>query len=272
MEEIPVVYGEDIRIYNHCTNNKEKLHIKTLCDFFNDMAEIHTRLEGIDVATLNKDGHTWMLRRIHVLIPDMPKKEEVIRLNTWCPGVEGLLVSRDYEVLVRDKVKALAHSEWMVIDIDKRRPTRPTQIMINAAARCSIGYWNTPSLFTRSEMKGVFDENEWEWESPHPFKSNFDDIDFNGHVTQSSYIQWMMNGLSFNFMLTHTLCEIDAVYDREVQPEAEVEVVCAMQRKRTSSMEATEYMEDTFLITHLICSKDHTTVHCKARSRWKKTE
>ena len=51
-------YTEQIKIYNHYTNYKGRLFIKTLCDLFNDVAEVQTERLGVDVDTLNKQGQT----------------------------------------------------------------------------------------------------------------------------------------------------------------------------------------------------------------------
>ena len=54
-------YAEKVKIYNHYTNYKGRLFVKTLCDLFNDAAEVQTELYKVDVDTLNAQGFTWML-------------------------------------------------------------------------------------------------------------------------------------------------------------------------------------------------------------------
>ena len=51
-------YAEKVKIYNHYTNYKGRLFVKTLCDLFNDAAEVHTELYKVDVYTLNEQGFT----------------------------------------------------------------------------------------------------------------------------------------------------------------------------------------------------------------------
>ena len=60
-------YAEKVKIYNHYTNYKGRLFVKTLCDLFNDAAEVQTELYKVDVDTLNAQGFTWMLHRLHIL-------------------------------------------------------------------------------------------------------------------------------------------------------------------------------------------------------------
>ncbi|MEG1499400.1 MAG: thioesterase [Bacteroidales bacterium] len=263
-------HGEEIRIYNHYTNSKERLHIKTLCDLFNDMAEVHTKQLGVDVATLNKKGQTWMLRQIHIRLIDMPKKEERVWFETWASGIHGLFINRDYRVLskrkekngmvMRDVMRAYAHTEWMVIDIARRRPERPMELLKVQAEWCKEKIEDMPSLFTRLEAKGDFSGLQGEWSDPCFCKANFDDIDFNGHVTQSSYVQWLMDGLSFGFMRGHELIEIEVVYENEIQPESAVKVFC---------LEQASSLAGQCVITHLVKDKTEKILHSFGRSVWR---
>ena len=48
--------------------------MKSLCDLFNDVANVQTYALKIDVPTLNEQGLTWMLRMLHILINRMPEQ------------------------------------------------------------------------------------------------------------------------------------------------------------------------------------------------------
>ena len=76
---------EKIKIYNHYTNYKGRLFVKTLCDLFNDVAETQTKMYGVDVATLNALGFTWMLHRLHIQLNKMPSQDEEVYIETWPP-------------------------------------------------------------------------------------------------------------------------------------------------------------------------------------------
>ena len=79
-------YAEKVKIYNHYTNYKGRLFVKTLCDLFNDAAEVQTELYKVDVDTLNAQGFTWMLHRLHILLHKMPLKEEIVTIETGLRG------------------------------------------------------------------------------------------------------------------------------------------------------------------------------------------
>lgn len=235
-------YGACIRIFNHYTDRNHDLRVRTLCDLFNDMAELHTFQQEADVASLNKVGLTWMLRRIHLFMPDMPRWEEKVVVETWNPSFDGLLVPRVYKVSdcgpeqekiysggpdvripVCGKLRAFAHTDWMLINLSGRRPERPTSLM-----RDRVGHYGeelpfTPSLLNRSERKeGLVPEGRIL--SSSVFPARYSDIDFNGHVTQSSYIQWMTDVHGFDFQEKARLLELEVLYAHELRPGSRVRV------------------------------------------------
>ena len=95
-------YAEKVKIYNHYTNYKGRLFVKTLCDLFNDAAEVQTELYKVDVDTLNAQGFTWMLHRLHILLHKMPLKEEIVTIETWPSGIDRLFALRDYRMFRED--------------------------------------------------------------------------------------------------------------------------------------------------------------------------
>ena len=145
-------YTEQIKIYNHYTNYKGRLFIKTLCDLFNDVAEVQTEMLGVDVDTLNKQGQTWMLHRLHIQVFKMPHKEEEVVVETWPSGVERLFALRDYRMMRRDgEVLVNATSEWMLIDLKRRRPLRQTDKVVAMSTSHQIEKLSMAPLLQESE-------------------------------------------------------------------------------------------------------------------------
>ena len=119
-----VKYSEEIDIRGHYTDLEGHLIMKSLCDLFNDVANVQTYALKIDVPTLNEQGLTWMLHKLHILINRMPEQGENVTLETWPSGIDRLFAIRDFRMVAGEEVLLRATSEWMVIDVNRRRPVR----------------------------------------------------------------------------------------------------------------------------------------------------
>lgn len=234
-------YGERFRIYNHYTGADRRLEVKTLCDMFNDIAELHTYQQDCNVDTLNKKGLTWMLRRMHLFIPCMPRWEDKVIVESWNPKMEGLLVPRIYKVsqvseeqdlythssnsteVAQGRLHAFAITDWMIINLESRRPERPFPQMYEITGLHDEPLPFTPSLFSRAEGKtGIALTGEPLYQKV--FQTRYADIDFNHHVTQSVYIQWMQETHPMTFLQTYRLRELEILYAHEIKPESEIRV------------------------------------------------
>ena len=154
-------YAEKVKIYNHYTNYKGKLFVKTLCDLFNDAAEVQTELYKVDVDTLNAQGFTWMLHRLHILLHKMPLKEEIVTIETWPSGIDRLFALRDYRMFREDGEELVrATSEWMYIDMKRRRPLRLPENVIAMSTEHNIPKLVLAPLLDEKEFggeRGYFD-------------------------------------------------------------------------------------------------------------------
>lgn len=271
MDASKAKYGERFRIYNHYTGADRRLDVKTLCDMFNDIAELHTYQQNCNVDKLNEQGMTWMLRRIHLFTPSMPRWEERVIVESWNPKIEGLLVPRVYKVSreVEDqgmythspnsKVEAMgllhafAITDWMIINLESRRPERPFPQMYEMTGLYEESLPFTPSLFSRAESKtGIVLTGEPLHQKV--FQARYSDIDFNHHVTQSVYIRWMMETHPAEFLQGHHLKELEVIYAHEIKPESEIRV------------EVQQEADDRF--AYRIVSMDGSVLHAWGRCVW----
>ncbi|MCC8173054.1 MAG: acyl-ACP thioesterase [Odoribacter sp.] len=242
---------EKIKIYDHYTNYKGRLFVKILCDLFNDMAEGQTKQLGFDVDTLNKQGQTWMLHRLHIHISKMPQSREEVIIETWPSGIERLFALRDYQMLRENgEILLQATSEWMLIDLNKRRPLRPTPTIIEMSTSHNIPKITIPSILDEKEIGEDIHEGR-------NFTATFDNIDFNGHVTQASYMRWITNALSFEFLKNHILVEVEVLYKHEIMPDSDI----------FSYYQIKQEGETTEMV-HLITDKEKKIEHCVAKTIW----
>ncbi|MDL2252054.1 acyl-ACP thioesterase [Odoribacter sp. OttesenSCG-928-J03] len=246
-------YTEKVRIYNHYVDYNGRLALKTLCDLMNDVAEGQTTLLGVDVDTLNLSNQTWMLHRLHIVINELPVNNEEVVIETWPSGIDRLFALRDYRMLREDgEVLVNATSEWMLIDLERRRPIRQTARIVELSTTHSLEKLPINSILDEKSV------NREMTEARH-FTATFDNIDFNGHVTLTSYMRWIVNSLPFEFLKGHQLQEVEIVYQHEILPESNI----ISYYERLTSEGRTE-------INHMIKDDQNKQEHCVARTIWKK--
>lgn len=246
-------YIDKVRIYNHYTNYKGRLFVKTLCDLFNDAAEAQTEVYGVDVDTLNANGQTWMLHRLHIQMFKMPHKEEEVHIETWPSGIDRLFALRDYQMKRKSgEVLVNATSEWMTIDLNRRRPVRLAANVIEMS---------TENGLEKLQMSSFLDEKEVEdnMTEYRDFTATFDNIDFNGHVTQASYVRWITNSLPFDFQKDYLLTELEVVYAHEIMPDSQIHSTYRM-----------DECKDGMVVWHRVKSSTGELTHCLAKSLWRK--
>jgi acyl-ACP thioesterase len=248
-------HAKTITICNHYTDARGRLGVKTLFDLFNDVANEQTVGLGIDVDTFNARGITWMLHRIRVRVDRLPGKGEEVILETWPSGSDRLFAFRDFAVATpAGEPLARATSEWMVIDLERRRPVRlPESVREMAAFHEGV----TREMGFELERGGLPEGCT----GRRRFVASYDTIDFNRHVTQASYVGWVTNALPFDFSCRHLLEELEVVYEHEIMPDSEVDSIYLVEEEDAGTR-----------VAHRVVSANGEVTHCLARSRWSRRD
>lgn len=244
-------YGEDLMIRFHYADWRGRLLVKALCDLFNDVANMQTIRLGFDVPTLNAMGLTWMLHRMHIRVRRMPKQGEMIRLDTWPTKVDRLFALRDFRMttLAGEELVA-ASSGWMVIDMERRRPVRLPALVTDVMSACGMV---EPQLSFSLDAKLV----PTVYQNSRDFVATYDNIDFNKHVTQATYVRWLTNALPYSFLKAHEIREIELIYEHEIMPDSEVHSENAMEER-----------DGKVIVFHRLQNVGRDKIHAYARSVW----
>lgn len=244
-------YRTTIKVDTRDCDSLNQMKVKRLSQLVSDVASMHTIELGVDRDTIKQDGLTWMLRSISIRVCNIPTRDEEIEISTYPAGMNGLFAMRCYEMLgYGGRREVEITSQWMMIDIERRRPIRPIEAIrkLNEglAVPEDMPQCKLESKTMRNTMKEV-----------RRYTATYDTIDFNGHVTQSAYLMWMTDSLEYDFHKSHKLLEAEVVYMHEVMPEAEVVAMIEM---------TTE--DNVTTVMHKITSKDGDTEHCVGMTKW----
>ena len=157
----------------------------------------------------------WVVTHYLVEIDQMPRENQEIELSTWPSGCDKLRAIRDFRIrdAATGEEMVRATSQWVMIDLDARRPMRIDEAM---AEWCVI---EERALNREFEKFPDFVPDVNLKVTPR-----FDDVDVNQHINNAVYAIWATEALGFEFRDQHKLRGISINFKKEI-PAGAPEVV-----------------------------------------------
>lgn len=179
-------------------------------------ATAHANILNIGYENLIADRNVWVLSRMSVEIKRMPRMFEEIVITTWIEDIGRMLSNRNFAISLADgTVLGYVRSLWACINIDTRRPAEiGLKEDLSADRECPIA--------PIARMRPIAEPERRE-----PVKFVYSDIDLNGHVNSSRYIEQMMNLFDFGFHEKHEIERFDIVYQHEARLDTPAEALIA---------------------------------------------
>lgn len=183
-------WKQALTIHWENTDISGKLSLSGLGQILINTATQHAENLGFGYKELKNRNMNWVLFRMNIQINRRPHWDESVTLSTWPAGISGLAGLREF--VIRDKDEhtlCIANSEWLIIDLETRRPKRMKQFEdILKFGRKEKAFTATLPVANR---KGTF-TNLFEVTIRHS------DMDLNGHTTARRYFNWVEDALYQN--------------------------------------------------------------------------
>ena len=189
----------------------KKLKLSTLFNYFQDIASEAASNLGVGINVLEKEyGILWILMRIRVDIERLPEWDEEITIETWPMPPKRLEFERDYLVKDRDgNIIIRAVSAWVIMDKKERKlkrsdsiPFHYPEIIEERAIDCKLG---------KVKSNG-------ETEVAYKKVIGYSDVDFNGHLNNSRYVDYMMDCFAMEDHERSTIQSIEVNFTNEALP------------------------------------------------------
>ncbi|EHO52285.1 acyl-[acyl-carrier-protein] thioesterase [Lentilactobacillus kisonensis] len=176
------------------------------------LASEHQNTElGVDQAALiSKFGIGWVVISYSIKINRLPTNNATVKMTTRGTSYNRYFAYREFwlhDEQGNELVKV--ESVWVLMDEKKRKITPMTDEII--APYHSEKVKRVPRLPRPEIIKNLADA------TAKKYQVRCSDIDFNGHVNNSHYLEWMTDALSMEFLDTHTPKQIDIRFDNEVK-------------------------------------------------------
>ena len=211
-ETFPVRFG--------AIDNSDRLTPDTIFNYFQEAAICHAENLNVGREDMINSGQAWILSRMSVLVERRPKYNEIITVRTWPRGWEKLFAIRNFQIIDKDNISVVcARSAWLIVDLEKRRPLRPQSLMekmpLNEGLDALPPEANgTAALEERKNLQKTAER-----------RALYTDIDFNGHVNNVRYIQWIEDSLDRQLLENAEKMRIDINYLSEIMYGEEAELL-----------------------------------------------
>lgn len=168
-------------------DHTEHLTLTGVVNYFQDCSTFQSEDIGLGIDFLKSHQRGWVLSSWQIVVNRYPKIGEAIEVGTWPTSFQGLYGTRNFVMKDEEgEMLAYANSVWVFMDVKKGRPTKPAEEEIQA-------YRLEPELeMDYASRKITLPEN---WENLPEFPVRKCQIDTNGHVNNSRYIEMAMEVL-----------------------------------------------------------------------------
>lgn len=154
---------------------------------------------------------SWVLLRQRIEIDWLPKLGDQLRVLTYPAGFDRLYAYRDFRALDdRGNEFVRCSSSWMLLQLETRRPLRlPPEIQDHFKNQFSPG---KPPYLPLPNFKLPKVENTTVQKR---FRVGAFDLDFNQHLTNTRYVEWMLECRPPSYLGTHFPTRIDLIFRQE---------------------------------------------------------
>lgn len=175
-----------------------------------ESAGVHVALLGLDRTTMTRLNLGWVLSRLKVEFTRLPRVGETLTIETWPTPNRHLFFPRSH--VFRDASGApigCANSLWATMNLTERRVEKNdfaiSRMPDNRDLPPAAGMPATVKPLPGAPCVGSI-------------VPGFSDLDPNGHVNNTRYMEWCMNALGLDVLRDKCLTAFDVNFDSEIMP------------------------------------------------------
>ena len=125
MNNLDPIFEKEWPVRYHELDSHGNVSPVTLLNYLQDTAGLHATQLGVSVSDLRRQGLTWVLSRLHLIVTHYPRADESVEVRTWPATRQGLFSCREFELSADGKsVFGRATTSWAALNIASRRPIR----------------------------------------------------------------------------------------------------------------------------------------------------
>lgn len=200
--------------FTQCYSNG-RIRFSDLSNILQLTAGEHATSVGFGFKEMAKHNQTWVLSRMRIEINRLPKWMDIVQVKTWIQELEGARSTRNFEILVNGQVYVTATSYWAVINTVKRSSEN-----LAISADDFTTYPDRPATqrpFSKLDISQPVKNID-------QYSVKLSDLDIVNHANNVKYLDWCMERLPIELVLTNQIKSLEMNYLRELRYNDSVDI------------------------------------------------
>lgn len=209
ISDIKGMFSCKMKLMAHDVDCADKWKLASVFSNTQEIANLNCLDYGCDWISLGKNYDAcFVLTRMVVRMYFYPHSSDVVVMNTW-PGPKPRLVFPRYFTFETENGRLIgeAVSQWVLLNRTTRSILKPSECPVDTPDTSHI---QVPFEIERPDYS--FDPEATTERMPV-----YSDLDYNGHVNNARYIEWIMDLFSQEHFTRNETAEIDIKYEKEIK-------------------------------------------------------
>ena len=201
-------YEQSYNIRTYEIDSSKRITVPALVTLMQETAMQQVVKLKVSLWDLEALHMSWVMMRMQLKIKRLPLLGEPLTITTNPAGFEKFFTYRDYRVYGDNKeLIATASSTWLMMDTEKRKMTRIPDFILKYEPPTDQPFLDRPL-----NKLPILDK---ELSPKTNLKVNWHDLDFNEHLSNVSYIKWMVETMDDNYLRKGELRQMDIFFRSE---------------------------------------------------------
>ena len=202
-----LLYSEPYQVPFYETDVNHNMKLPQLLSLALQVSGRHSLKLGVsDEAIFEQYGLVWVITDYHLDIIRLPRYAEKIRIETEAISYNRLFCYRNFYIYGEDGDKIMTiFSVFVLMDFETRKVHPVVEDIVSVHESEKI----------KKAIRGPR-YKELENASDTLYHVRYFDLDMNGHVNNSKYLEWMFEVVDFDFLKGHVPKTIDLKYVKEI--------------------------------------------------------
>ena len=204
-------FEHDFEIGFRDVGKSNELTNKGLIGFLEDIAGMHSNEVGYGLNHIEETGLTWVLLNWKIRILKRPLYGEKIHIKTWARNSMKFYTFRDFEVYnAKNELVAIATTKWVLMDAKTMSLMKISEELISKYCPESKMVFEGETEINKLEAP-----NEYSIVMPYTIQRK--DIDINGHVHNTYYLDFAYEILPDDVYENFNFGNFEIMYKKETK-------------------------------------------------------